>query len=182
MMHLIIGGAASGKSEYAEQCAVALGGEKVYLAAMKPFGEEAMRRIARHRALREGKGFQTLEQYTDIGAATSYVRGKTVLLECLSNLTANELFDPQGAGGEDAAAVILNGIGELREKSRHLIVVTLDVFEDGLNYDASTEAYRKLLADLNIELAKLADRVTQVVYSVPVQIKNEQETDQGCSH
>ena len=55
MMILVTGGASSGKSAYAEQVACALPAPHFYLAAMKPFGEEGARRIARHRALRAGK-------------------------------------------------------------------------------------------------------------------------------
>lgn len=170
-MHLIIGGAASGKSEFAEGCALALGGEKIYLAAMKPYGEEARRRIERHRRLRAGKGFETIEQYTDIGSAASAAAAKTVLLECLSNLTANEIFDPEGAGAALAGAKILEGIRRLKDSCRHLVIVTLDVFEDGRRYDAETEHFRQTLADVNRQLADMADQVTRVVYGIPVTIK-----------
>ena len=53
---LVIGAAASGKSAYAESLCLGHDGPRVYLATMEPFGEEGARRIARHRALREGKG------------------------------------------------------------------------------------------------------------------------------
>lgn len=53
----VIGAAASGKSAYAESLCLGHDGPRVYLATMEPFGEEGARRIARHRALREGKGF-----------------------------------------------------------------------------------------------------------------------------
>jgi adenosylcobinamide kinase/adenosylcobinamide-phosphate guanylyltransferase len=171
MMHLIIGGAASGKSEYAESCVLALGGDKVYLAAMKPFGDEARRRIKRHRDLRAGKGFETIEQYTDIGSAAAHVTGRTVLLECMSNLTANEIFDPEGAGKENAADAILAGIRRLKESSSHLVAVTLDIFEDGIIYDEDTETFRQTLAEINRRLAAMADQVTRVVYGIPVMVK-----------
>ena len=170
-MHLIIGGAASGKSEYAEGCVMALGGDKVYLAAMKPFGDEARRRIERHRQLRAGKGFETIEQYTRIGQIAPDLKDKTVLLECMSNLTANEIYDPEGAGKVGAQAAILEGIRQLQDSCRHLVVVSLDVFEDGIIYDEETEVFRQTLADVNRDLAAMADQVTRVVYGIPVTIK-----------
>ncbi len=170
-MHLIIGGAAGGKSEYAESCVMSLGGDKVYLAAMKPFGDEARRRIERHRRLRAGKGFETIEQYTDIGSIAAHVKGRTALLECMSNLTANEIYDPEGAGKEQAADAILAGIRRLKESSSHLVVVTLDVFEDGIIYDEDTETFRRTLAEINRQLAAMADQVTRVVYGIPVMVK-----------
>ena len=70
MILLVTGGSASGKSEYAENRALQLAKTEqkklIYLAAMKPFGEEAAKRIERHRQLRAGKGFETVERYTDI--------------------------------------------------------------------------------------------------------------------
>ena len=170
-MHLIIGGAASGKSEYAEGCVMALGGDKVYLAAMKPFGDEARRRIERHRKLRAGKGFETIEQYTGIGDAAPALKDKTVLVECMSNLTANEIYDPEGAGKAMAKKAILDGVSQLQASCRHLVIVTLDVFEDGIAYDEETEVFRQMLADVNRQLAAMADQVTRVVYGIPVTIK-----------
>ena len=69
MMILVLGGSASGKSEYAENVAAALGegGKKLYLATMRPFGREAGRRIERHRRMRKGKGFESADRYTDVG-------------------------------------------------------------------------------------------------------------------
>lgn len=94
---LVIGAAASGKSAYAESLCLGHDGPRVYLATMEPFGEEGARRIARHRALREGKGFSTLERTRDVGAAVSGLpRGCTLLLEDVGNLVANELFAEGG--------------------------------------------------------------------------------------
>ena len=100
MFILVTGGSGSGKSEYAENRAVELWGREgrlIYLATMYPFDQESHRRIARHRALREGKHFTTLEQYTGL-KNISVPLGSTVLLECMSNLAANEMYREDGAG------------------------------------------------------------------------------------
>ena len=52
MFTLIIGGAASGKSDYAQREVLGLDGPRVYIATMEPFCSEAQDRIARHHALR----------------------------------------------------------------------------------------------------------------------------------
>ena len=126
MMILVTGGASSGKSAYAEQVACALPAPHFYLAAMKPFGEEGARRIVRHRALRAGKGFITVECYDGLDAVAKSaleacstgpceaegsasaspspscdsssrpVRG-TALLESLGNVVANALFADDGS-------------------------------------------------------------------------------------
>ena len=102
MFTLVIGGAASGKSEYAESRVTDLPGRRIYLATMRPWDQECRNRIDRHRRLRLGKGFETLERYTDLAGA-EIPAGANVLLECMSNLTANELYDPEGGGREDEA-------------------------------------------------------------------------------
>ena len=66
-MILITGGSGSGKSEYAESLFSEIKNtEKYYIATMKPFGKEAKERIQKHRRMRSGKGFITLEYPTDI--------------------------------------------------------------------------------------------------------------------
>ena len=74
MLRLIIGGSASGKSEYAERLVCSLPGKRIYVATMEPFGEEGRERIARHRKLREGKGFVTAEVPRDLGAFADALR------------------------------------------------------------------------------------------------------------
>ena len=64
MFTLVTGGAASGKSEYAESLALRLPGRRIYLATMRPADPESLARINRHRLLRQGRGFDTLERYT----------------------------------------------------------------------------------------------------------------------
>ena len=139
MFLLVYGGSASGKSAYAEQRTVRLhqqstAGQLIYLAAMKPYSQAAQQRIRRHRRLRAGKGFRTVERYTDLyglcqdPAFARAAAGSTILLECMSNLTANEIFEPEGAGAQ-AADAILKGIEALRAlvKERQVRMVQRDI-------------------------------------------------------
>ena len=94
MLIVVTGVSGSGKSEYAEQICCKLSGDrkKYYIATMQPYGEEGKKRILRHHRLRSGKGFETIEQYMHIGEAAERISNKpVVLLECMSNLLANEL-------------------------------------------------------------------------------------------
>ena len=158
---LVIGAAASGKSAYAESLCLGHDGPRVYLATMEPFGEEGARRIARHRALREGKGFSTLERTRDVGAAVPGLpRGCTLLLEDVGNLVANELFAEGGLSPRDpdaAAREVLGGIERLAQAAAYTVVVTVDVFADGMRYDEGTEAWRRALARVNAGVAALAE-------------------------
>ena len=174
---LVIGAAASGKSAYAESLCLGHDGPRVYLATMEPFGEEGARRIARHRALREGKGFSTLERTRDVGAAVPGLpRGCTLLLEDVGNLVANELFAEGGLSPRDpdaAAREVLGGIERLARAAAYTVVVTVDVFADGMRYDEGTEAWRRALARVNAGVAALADRAVEVVCGIPVWMKGE---------
>ena len=113
MLVLVTGGAASGKSAHAERllCDRAPS-SRLYLATMQPFGAAAQARIARHRALRQGKGFETVECSTDLAGLTLPRHYDGILLEDLGNLLANEIFAPEGAG-DAAFGSVLAGIAHL---------------------------------------------------------------------
>ncbi|HJC15937.1 MAG TPA: bifunctional adenosylcobinamide kinase/adenosylcobinamide-phosphate guanylyltransferase [Candidatus Fusicatenibacter intestinigallinarum] len=170
MMHLITGGSGSGKSAYAEAQILALNGEcRVYLATMYPYDEESRQRIARHRKMRAEKNFTTVECYRDL-EKTEIPEHADVLLECMSNLTANEMFWPEGAGS-DTEEQILRGVEWLRRKARNLVIVSNEIFSDGCEYDSGTKEYQRTLGKINCRLAELADRVTEVVYGIPLEVK-----------
>lgn len=169
---LVTGGAASGKSAHAERllCDAAPAGERLYLAAMQPFGEAAGRRIQRHRALRAGKGFLTVERYTDLAGFVPARRFEGILLECLSNLLANEMFSPEGAG-TGAVHAVTEGVQSLRGHCSTLVVVTNEIFADGNRYPEETMQYLRALAGVNRELAARADAIYESVCGILCKIK-----------
>lgn len=182
MVTLIIGGSGSGKSAYAENYLVSLSGEKekYYIATMQIYDEEGEKKIERHRRLRDGKGFVTIEQTVDIElAAAKMNRGeKTVLLECISNLTANEMFSGDEPKSTQAVVEkIIRGIEALREETAHLVIVSNNVFEDGREYDETTMAYIKAMGQINEKLAAMAEQVVEIVVGIPVVIKNIERTN-----
>ena len=168
MINLVIGAAASGKSEYAEDIVMSLPGEKIYIATMEPFGAEAKERIARHRALRAGKGFTTVERPRDLIGLTPEADWN-VLIEDLPNLAANELFSPEG-GGADA---VLSGVDRICKIVSSVTIVTGDIFSDGAEYDVGTREYMEMLADLHMRIAAKADNVVEVVCGIPCAVKGE---------
>lgn len=168
MVNLVIGAAASGKSEYAEDVVMSLPGEKIYIATMEPFGAEAKERIARHRALRAGKGFSTVERPRNLIGLTPEADWN-VLIEDLPNLAANELFSPEG-GGVDA---VLSGVDRICKIVSSVTIVTGDIFSDGAGYDVGTQEYMEMLADLHMRIAAKADNVVEVVCGIPCAVKGE---------
>lgn len=172
MLILVTGGAASGKSAHAERILCDKARSRLYLATMQPFGKAAEMRIARHRALREGKGFDTIERPLDLAGMTLETRYDGILLEDLGNLLANELFAPEGAG-DAAFGSIVAGIERLQECCETLVVVTNAVFSDGLPYPPETLRYIQLLGQLNIALAQRAQAVYESVCGILLPIKEE---------
>lgn len=167
MLTLVIGGAASGKSEYAEQLILGSGVlPRYYIATMQPFDEECRTRIEKHRRMRATKRFETVECYTGL-ASLMLPRPGAVLLECMSNLIANELYSPEGAG-EETPSAILEGVKRLVEKSRKVVIVSNEVFSGGWDYADDTDRYLRVLAEVNRELAACADRVCEVVCGIPL--------------
>lgn len=210
MIYLVTGGSGSGKSAYAEAMVMQSGrGKRYYLATMEVFGEEGKKKVERHKKLREGKGMITIERPRGLLGLVLDEGENTVLLECMANLAANELFggecteavedmdgnlaeraeaadacvevaDRAEAVGackrvaeraEAAAERMKKGILWLEGQCRLLVVVSSEIFSDGIDYGEETNAYIWLLGEMNCWLAKRAERVVEVVCGIGCVLK-----------
>ena len=173
MMTLVIGGAGSGKSEYAERLLVRCRADapRYYIATMEPFDDESRARVKKHRAARTGRDFTTIEQYTDLASLT-LPRGSAALLECMGNLCANELFEA-GGSGDGAADAILCGVEMLRRRCRALVIVSNEAASGGADYLGDTLRYLRVLGEVNRRLAALSDAVCEVVCGIADYYKGE---------
>ena len=170
MMTLITGGSKSGKSRYAEKIPDTFTGKKIYIATMRPYGDEAADAIIRHRKMRSGKGFETVEQYTDIHRL-SLPADCSILLECMGNLCANEMFK-DGAVCDPTEKIIM-GVIHLKKIASELIIVTNETGSDGISYESGTQKYISVLGEINRQLVAIADNVIECVYGIPVALKGE---------
>lgn len=185
-MILVYGTASSGKSDVAENIAVKkYQNEKIndkslqliYLATMETSSEASKQRINRHREKRYGKGFTTVEEMYKPLSKKTEIKGNVVLLECLSNLCANVMFKKYG--DEDVSEIEINELSEdiarelvtLAEITKELIIVSNDIFSDGIKYDKWTDNYMKLLARVNRLIADKCDEVIEVINGCVVYIK-----------
>ena len=161
MLVVVTGGSGSGKSAFAEETVLSLGeARRIYIATMQAFDEESHRRIRRHRHMRAGKGFETIERYTELDELL-IPKDCVVLLECMSNLVANEMFR--------------EGVKNLLSQAKHVVIVTNEIFSDGILYEEESEQYKKELGQINQKLAEMAEEVVEVVYGIPVWHKGEKE-------
>ena len=167
MLYIVTGGSGSGKSEYAEQTAVQCrnrtGGTLWYLATMRIWDDEGRKRVERHRRMRAAKGFETIERYTGLETlelretfeelnpagldaeqetdslkyweSRRVAQKQVLLLECMSNLVLNEFYDQEN-GAEER---ILQGIKHLQKQCGDLIIVTNEIFSDGVTYEPESE-------------------------------------------
>ena len=166
MMILVTGGSGSGKSAFAEDCVVSFGKtDRIYIATMYPFDEESRKRVQRHRKMRQGKGFETVECYTGLDKIR-LPENCTVLLECMSNLVANEMFQEEGAH-ENTVEAVLKGVRHIREQAGNLVIVTNEIFSEAADYQGETELYQEYLGQINQKIAEIADQVVEVVYRIP---------------
>ena len=170
MMILILGGSGSGKSAYAEDYLLRTAGDKkkYYIATMQIWDEEMQAKVDRHHRLRQGKGFTTIEQPTALEQAASQMEPEAaVLLECMSNLVANEMFEEQGAH-EQTVQEIMAGVKNLLRQADHVVIVTNEIFSDAAFFEGDMDTYLKDLGKINQETAQMADEVVEVVYGIPV--------------
>ena len=171
MMILLTGGSACGKSSYAEDICMHGPAPLYYLAAMQPYGEDGQRKVERHRRLRAGKGFETIERYTDYASLELPERG-TALLECICNLTANEMFDENG-NQSDPRERVLTGVENLAKQCELLVVITNDVGSGGDIFEDGTNDYIRAIGEINAVLASRADTVIEMVAGIPILMKGE---------
>lgn len=188
MLVVITGGSGSGKSKYAEEVAVDFlhtkfqNGRLYYIATMQSFDEETDAKIARHKEMRKGKGFETIECPIGLGNL-KFTKKDVVLVECMSNLLANEMYAKEGSIQsrtkeslffQQVKDAIVHPIFSLKEQAGCIVVVTNEVFSDGLHYSEESLIYIEGLGYINQQLAQVADEVAEVVCGIPVWIKKKE--------
>lgn len=186
---LVSGAGASGKSEYAEKLAVDMHEDRlIYVATMSAYDDESRKKIEIHKKRRINTDFETIEKPYGVEEIIPFItpydsnKKSTILIECISNLLANEMY---GRAETDVKAVIhdsgmsqlqlqpsqriIDGITAVADTQlADIVVVTNEVFADGMEYDASTMEYIRQLGRINCELATMSDMVVEVACGRPV--------------
>ena len=167
-IQLILGGARSGKSRYAEQQASDSGQAVTYIATAQALDGEMDQRIEHHRQ-RRPDSWQTLEEPWQLaGAIAGAPADHLVLVDCLTLWVTNCLLadDPQCWPRERERLLTL-----LAERRQSLLLVSNEV---GHGVVPMGDLSRRFVDEsdwLHQDIARLADRVTLVVAGIPVAVK-----------
>lgn len=175
----ISGGCKNGKSHYAQEVAQKMACEcpLYYLATMIPHDNEDRARIERHIAEREGWGFITIEQGTDILKALDQegVDSKGVfLLDSVTALLQNEMFaDIEGElrMNLQAAEKVAKDLEEFAKRTGNTVFVSDNIFSDARRFDEITEKYREGLALCDKTLARVCDKAVEVAFGSKIEYK-----------
>lgn len=163
---LISGSNNSGKSIHAEQLIAKTTGDRYYIATMCPCTEDNHRRIEKHRVQRQGLGFDTIECPYQVGNAL-VSSGGVVLLEDVSNLLANAMFEKGGNSDN-----VFRDICALADRCRILVAVTIAGLKDD-GYDEETATYVNGLNEINRKLFDKASVAISMQEGTPVYQKGD---------
>ncbi|QTF09233.1 bifunctional adenosylcobinamide kinase/adenosylcobinamide-phosphate guanylyltransferase [Brenneria izadpanahii] len=181
-MILITGGARSGKSALAERLAARHGDNVLYIATSVVTDDEMARRVKRHRESRPAH-WRTWEGYRELGTAIAdeTAADETVILECITTMIANLLFDQAGDIPVEQMdfpaieAVIERQIDELiaacSRRASPAYLVTNELGMGIVPENRLARHFRDIAGRVNQRLAAAAESVYLVVSGIEVKIK-----------
>ncbi len=179
---LVTGGARSGKSTFAEQRAKETGGTVGYIATAVNTDEDMADRIAKHRAARpaEWATFEKTRGFAELTRDEHFMRCDTLLLDCLTTLTANHMMD----SGLDFDTCALDAVQEIEQKltadvndlmtaarDKRLIIVTNEVGQGVVPSFRMGSLFRDMAGRLNMLVAARADEVYCMICGLPLRLK-----------
>jgi adenosyl cobinamide kinase/adenosyl cobinamide phosphate guanylyltransferase len=165
LLTLVLGGARSGKSLYAERLIAAVPPPWVYVATAQAFDDEMVLRIAQHRA-RRAEGWETVEAPLDLAGALMAASDRPVLVDCLTLWLTNLML-----GGHDIAAATVALDAALDARAAPTVLVANEVGLGIVPDNALARAFRDAAGRLNQHLAARADTVLFMVAGLPMRVK-----------
>jgi len=177
MIKLVLGGARSGKSEFAEDIYKGID-DVTYIATAKAIDKEFEERIALHKARRNTK-WTTIEAYKDF--ASIEMKTKYYFLDDVTNMLTNILFDHLGArdiADEDVHTIEKLVIDEfatlftrVKEMDADIVIVSSELGAGLVPEAKLSRLFRDMHGKVNQYIAKNADEVYYVIASIGVKIK-----------
>jgi adenosylcobinamide kinase / adenosylcobinamide-phosphate guanylyltransferase len=165
LLTLVLGGARSGKSRYAEGLIAAAPPPWIYIATAEARDAEMAERIAQHRA-RRSNNWQTLEAPNDLAEALASAPKGPVLLDCLTLWLSNRML-----ADADIDAEIDRFDQALARRAGPIVLVANEVGFGIVPDNALARRFRDLQGSLNQRMAATADRVILMVAGLPLIVK-----------
>lgn len=164
---LVLGGARSGKSAYAESLAKTWKGPRVFIATAQAHDEEMAERIKAHRE-RRGKSWTTVGALLDLsGALREAAREDTfILIDCLTLWLTNVLLAEQ-----DCGAAVSELIDVLSNAPGAIVLVSNEVGSGIVPDNALARKFRDVAGEANQRVAREADEVVLVTAGLPMVLK-----------
>jgi len=181
---LILGGARSGKSSFAEKIAVELGGDGVvYLATAQALDEEMEDRIKHHQGQRP-QSWETIEEPIEVSKVMKDIEDKkTVLMDCLTLFISNKILqnnklEDEGSNLQEKFNIEKNIIKEIEniiniahKKEINLIIVSNEVGQGIVPNNELSRLFRDIAGRANQYTADQADRVFLTIAGYPLDLK-----------
>ena len=176
MAHLILvtGGARSGKSSFAESLTDPFAGKRTYIATAPLLDEEMVQRVARHKELRAGKGWQTLEEEVDLCGALKKAQengAQAILVDCLTLWINNLLYHDATLCESRMAQITKEFLAAADSFPGTLITVLNEVGMGLVPETALSRTFRDCSGRCGQLMAAHAQEVYLCVCSIPMQIK-----------
>ena len=171
---LVLGGARSGKSHFAQELADKLGKKVLFVATGEALDGEMKARIKQHQESRP-QSWQTLEAPTNLAQQIERHLGDSsiIVIDCITLLVSNLLGDePDYVGAESNITVAINALITCMDKlDASFIIVSNEVGLGIVPENKSARIYRDLLGKANQFLAQNIDEVYLMVASIELRIK-----------
>ncbi|WP_171208945.1 MULTISPECIES: bifunctional adenosylcobinamide kinase/adenosylcobinamide-phosphate guanylyltransferase [unclassified Ruegeria] len=165
---LVLGGAASGKSEFSEQLVVSSGKNRVYLASSQVFDDEMRQKVERH-IVQRGAGWTTIEAPFDLGPALcDLTADDACLIDCATMWLTNHLLAEHDLQAQQYAL-----LQALRDCAAQVVIVSNEVGHGIVPDNALSRRFREAQGRLNIALAAQADLVVQITAGLPLVLKGQ---------
>ena len=163
---LVLGGARSGKSRFAEQLVSAHPGRRVYLATAEAGDAEMAERIRQHQD-RRGADWTTIEAPLELADALATANSAAVLVDCLTLWLSNLM-----GAGRDPAAETSRLVAELPRLRGPVVFVSNEVGLGIVPDNALARSFRDAAGRLHQAVAEAADRVYFVAAGLPLLLKD----------
>ncbi len=165
---LITGGQRSGKSRYAEELALSLANNPVYVATAHVWDEEFRERVRRHQE-RRGPQWTNIEEEKFL--SRNDLTGRVAVIDCVTLWLTNFFFENQNHDTQQVLDMVKAEFDRFTAQDATFIFVTNEIGSGGVSVDSVQRRFTDLQGWMNQYIASQADEVILMVSGIPVKIK-----------